>query len=110
MTQNNKVEEAVKALIKCILQDKNHQIEFASISSRTKKGYNRSMLMIKEHGPDIIKSILLQEEEGVDVDRSEAHEYHDRIWYRCPECDHPFVMNNSNFCAKCGTKLIWKGE
>lgn len=30
------------------------------------------------------------------------------VWFKCPKCEHSFVLLKSNYCNNCGIKLSWE--
>jgi len=111
---NKNIEEAVSELVETIKQYKQHQIKYSCISSRTKLGYNRAILMIEQFGPEILESLLKSEDKDTScptcrdsIERFELINYPDT--YMCDGCGltRGGVIGKWNQVFK---NLIWKQQ
>jgi hypothetical protein len=55
------VRKLTQDLVDLIIADKEHQKRYGFQNSHTLLGYNRAMLMIEEHGPEVIREALESE-------------------------------------------------
>jgi hypothetical protein len=99
VTKNNKVEEAISEL----------QLTLKELNTENTKKIVISAEYI-DTKLERIKSILLQEEEGVEV--VGVHKIGITLMRGyCGKCSHIVTnFNDAKNCRNCGIKLIWKGE
>ena len=119
-----------------IKSDKEHQRKYGFENSHTILGYNRAILMVEEFGPELISEAMVSEtnqlrslierevKEGGSTNVSPTaspmevdciDEFKDELYCRfagCPnpKCDNGNIIEGSNYCNKCGQKLIWPTE